>query len=109
TQEARRGRVVFNDAGCAQCHGGAQFSDFTRHDVGTITAASGQGIGQPLAGVGFETPTLKGIWETAPYLHDGSAPTLTDALLVHGQVPALDDAAREDLLAYLLQLDETSS
>ena len=61
---------------CASCHAGVAFTDAQRHDVGTITPSSGQGIGQPLAGVGLETPTLKGVWAKPPYLHNGRAQTL---------------------------------
>lgn len=105
---ARRGRVVFNDAGCARCHRGPTFQDGQRHDVGTVGPGSGQGQGQPLAGVGFDTPTLLGIWQTAPYLHDGSAADLEEVLNRHDQVPVLDSGTRADLLAYLLALDGTS-
>ncbi len=106
--EARRGRLVFAEAGCARCHAGAAFTDRQRHDVGTATTSSGLGIGAPLAGVGFDTPTLLGVWEGAPYLHDGSAATLELALDRHGEVPPLDPSARAELIAYLLALDSTS-
>lgn len=105
TLPARRGRVVFNDAGCASCHGGIGFQDGARYDVGTIGPGSGQGIGAPLAGVGFETPTLLGLFDTAPYFHDGSAATLAVVLDRHGMIPAISGGDRDDLLAYLLQLD----
>ena len=106
--EARRGRVVFNNAGCATCHGGPNFTDLLRHDVGTIRPSSGQGLGQPLAGVGFDTPTLRGLWDGAPYLHDGSAATLEQALERHGQIPVLSGPERDQLLAYLMSLDSSS-
>jgi DNA-binding beta-propeller fold protein YncE len=106
--EARRGRVVFVDAGCATCHGGEAFTDGRRHDVGTASIGSGQGIGAPLEGVGFDTPTLLGLWDGAPFLHDGSAATVDAALARHGGIPALEAEARADLIAYLLALDSTS-
>jgi MYXO-CTERM domain-containing protein len=108
TDAARRGRAVFLQADCHSCHGGAAFSDFTRHDVGTIGLGSGQGHGVTLAGVGFETPTLLGVWDTQPYLHDGSAATLTDAVLRHVPTPALSAEDLSDLSAYLLALDGSS-
>lgn len=108
TRSARRGREVFLSAGCGVCHAGASFSDFVRHDVGTIRPTSGLGLGAPLAGVGFETPTLRGIWDSAPYLHDGSAATLEEVLLRHGQIPILTADARSELIAYLLELDGAS-
>jgi cytochrome c peroxidase len=30
---------------------------------------------------GFDTPTLRGVADSAPYLHDGSAPTILDVLV----------------------------
>lgn len=108
TEAARRGRVVFGTAGCVTCHAGATFTDGQRHDVGTISPGSGLGLGRALAGVGFDTPTLRSLWAGAPYLHDGSAADLDEALLRHGEVPVLEAAARADLVAYLLELDGTS-
>ena len=56
---------------------------------------------------GFDTPTLRGVWDTAPYLHDGSAATLTDVLnnSAHGNSASLSSGEREQLVAYLLQID----
>ncbi len=54
----------------------------------------------------FDTPTLRGIFATAPYFHDGSAPTLDDAVRIM-EGPAridLSDSDRADLVAYLMTL-----
>lgn len=62
--------------------------------------------------VGLDTPTLKGIWETGPYLHDGSAATLMDVITTanpgdrHGRTSHLSRKEREQLAAFLLQLDD---
>ncbi|MCK6546234.1 Ig-like domain-containing protein [Myxococcota bacterium] len=108
TEAARRGREVFRSANCQQCHAGATFTDGLRHDVGTITPASGRGQNQPLTPEGLDTPTLRSLWATAPYLHDGSAPTLEAALTRHTQIPPLTADDTTDLVAYLQQLDGTS-
>ena len=58
-------------------------------------------------------PTLKGLWETAPYLHDGSAVTLVDVITtanlndMHGHTSDLTDKQRQQLVDYLLQIDES--
>ncbi len=44
-----------------------------------MTLASGTRAGETLFGI--DTPTLLGVWETPPYLHDGSAPTLRDGAM----------------------------
>ncbi len=87
TADARAGRTVFQSAGCAGCHAGASFTDSTLggatlHDVGTLRTSSGGRLGGPLPGI--DTPTLLGVWNTAPYFHDGSAPTLEDVFRVAG-------------------------
>src|SRR4029079_3994013 len=96
----------FEKLGCDFCHGGPDFTDSARgmvHDVGTITALSGQHAGGPL--LGLDTPTLLGVWETAPYLHDGSAATLRDVLTTknagdqHGYVSALTPQQIDQLVA----------
>jgi DNA-binding beta-propeller fold protein YncE len=107
TATGEAGRVVFERAGCGDCHGGADYTDSAsgvRHDVGTLKSTSGGRLGGQL--VGLDTPTLRGLWSTAPYLHDGSAASLEDALRVPGHGASLSDADRVDLVSFLLQLDD---
>ncbi len=56
------------------------FSDLKRHDMGPDLA---EATGSPLASF-FITPRLWGIADTSPYLHDGRALTLTEAIQMHG-------------------------
>ncbi|HEY9025765.1 MAG TPA: hypothetical protein VIP05_15795, partial [Burkholderiaceae bacterium] len=60
----------------------------------------------------FRTPGLRDIVATAPYLHDGSAARLCDAVQPHaaddGHVPPLlSDAERSELVAFLRTLSAT--
>jgi cytochrome c peroxidase/streptogramin lyase/cytochrome c553 len=112
TPQGVAGKAVFERLGCDFCHGGSDFTDSMRgtlHDVGTLTEASGTRAGEPLFGI--DTPTLLGVWETAPYLHDGSAPTLRDVLTsknpddLHGYVSALSPEELDELVAYVEQID----
>jgi DNA-binding beta-propeller fold protein YncE/mono/diheme cytochrome c family protein len=112
TPDAVAGKAQFKRLGCDFCHGGTELTDSARdmlHDVGTITSLSGMHGGGPLFGI--DTPTLLGVWETPPYLHDGSAPTLRDVLTttnpddLHGYVSALSPQQIDQLVAYLLQID----
>ncbi|HYC00079.1 MAG TPA: di-heme oxidoredictase family protein [Candidatus Limnocylindrales bacterium] len=70
------------------------FSDLKRHDMGEALATPGpQGtIGARM----FLTRPLWGLAETAPYLHDGRAPTVHDAIVLHGGAAA---GARDAYLA----------
>jgi DNA-binding beta-propeller fold protein YncE len=116
TADGQAGRAIFERLLCASCHSGADFTDSAtgvRHDVGTIKPSSGRRLGQPLTGI--DTPTLKGLAQTAPYLHDGSAATLMDVLTTanpagrHGNTASLTAAERQQLVAYLLQIDDAGS
>lgn len=109
TAAAKRGQQVFNQGNCTSCHGSTPtVQDNLRHDVGTVQASSGTGSGQPLAGIGFDTPTLHGLWQSSPYLHNGQAATLADVFrpnlsAVHGGKVGAGNVA--DLTAYLRSLD----
>jgi len=83
---------------------------FTRHDVGTANVfdeadpASVAAANPDFAGTGlpmppsrkpltvYVTPVLNDLWNTAPYLHDGSAPTLLD--VIRPCDASVDDCAR---------------
>ena len=107
TAAGRAGRAVFERRACGRCHAGPGFTDDRTHDVGTHTSASGLGRGASLDGMGLNTPTLKGLWFSAPYLHHGGAATLAEVLEnpIH-MGGALTTRERADLEAYLLQIDD---
>ena len=118
TTEQAAGKALFEstETECATCHAGVRFTDSSWlapgvplvHDVGTITAASGQRLGAALPGI--DTPTLRGLWSSAPYLHDGSAHSLEDVLVaknandLHGKTSHLSPTELAQLIAYLLTL-----
>ncbi len=84
------------------------YSDLKRHDMGLGLAES---TGDPLDPF-FITPRLWGVADTGPWLHDGRAVTLTDAILMHGGegeasrdgFDALSDSGQKDVLAFLRTL-----
>jgi YVTN family beta-propeller protein len=107
---ALTGRQLFATAQCASCHSGLTLRDGARHDVGTVQASSGLGAGQPLAGVGFDTPTLFGSWATAPFFHNGQQASLESLFAAgHGNSGALSAADQAALAAYVRSLDATSA
>ena len=70
----------------------AWYSDFKRHDMG-------ENLRDPVDAHGFgasvwPTASLAGVGSTGPWLHDGNATTLNDAILAHG------GEAEESRLAY---------
>jgi len=86
----------------------ALFADLKRHDMGDRLAES---AGSPLDRL-FTTARLWGVADTAPYLHDGRALTLSDAILFHDgegrnasdAFAALSDQDRSALLSFLRTL-----
>jgi cytochrome c553 len=107
TAEAALGESVFQRLGCASCHGGADFTHsatIAPQDIGTIRRpGSGGRLGGTLAGI--DPPTLRDVWSTAPYLHDGSAPTLHAAIRAHRGVQ-VDDAELERLVRYVVEIGD---
>ena len=105
TTAGLNGESLFASMGCATCHAGSEFTDSENavlHDVGTLMPESGQRINAALTGL--DTPSLLGVWRTAPYLHDGSALTIEDAIAAHTTIPSTA-AQQASLASYLLQLD----
>ena len=112
TADGVAGKALFGKLGCDFCHSGADYTDSARgrlHDVGTLKPSSGTRGGMPL--LGLDTPSLVGAWESAPYLHDGSAATLRDVLTTanpedeHGFTSSLSDQQLDQLVGFLLQID----
>ncbi len=72
---AERGKEVFRSpiAACNTCHSGPEFTDGRIHIVGTE---------DPRRDVyeGFNPPSLRGVYDHDPYLHDGRAATLREVL-----------------------------
>jgi len=114
TASALSGQTHFANKGCATCHSGTNFTDSALglfHDVGTIRTNSGKRLGATLTG--FDTPTLRGLWQTPPYLHNGAAPTLGDVFTTtnapagkgHDRFRELDATQQADLIRYLQELE----
>ena len=89
-----RGEALFQGSGgCATCHSGARFTNNQTLDVGT--------------GAAFQVPPLVGVSARPPFLHDGCAPTLIDAIgacghaSTHGGTASFTSAQLADLAAYV--------
>lgn len=99
------GEKVFTQLGCDTCHPAPLYTDMQLHDVGTgDPALERNSHGR---GTQFDTPSLLGIWATAPYLHDGSAETLADVLRMgkeHNVADGISEKHFHDLISFLLAL-----
>lgn len=94
-----RGKALFESktTGCATCHRGSLLTDQKSHAISADLPR-------------VDTPSLIGLAASAPYYHDGSAPTLQSLLRgkgnIHGmgRLSKLDDAQIGDLVAYMESL-----
>jgi DNA-binding beta-propeller fold protein YncE len=99
---AKRGKLVFEKAGCASCHPPPLYTDQKDYDVGTSAGVD--------AGRKYDTPTLVEVWRTAPYLADGRAATIRDVLTIHnpgdrhGVTSKLTEQEIRDLEEFVLSL-----
>ena len=108
---AQRGKALFfsTDTKCAACHTPPLFTDsavksMVMHDVGTGDDDPGEKLGHK-----YDTPTLLGVYRTAPYLHHGQAATLKEVLINnsgdrHGKTSHLSNAQFDDLVEFLKSL-----
>jgi mono/diheme cytochrome c family protein len=107
---ATRGRTVFEGKGqCSTCHTGALFTDAntTLHPpADSMAEPETPSYASRSATKMYRTSPLKGLWQHAPYFHDGSAATLEDVGTAYSNKRALGLTPQEiaDLAQYLKSL-----
>jgi len=118
-EPAKRGFALFIGKGeCAACHSGWNLTDDAFHDIG-IGGETDLGRGRLFRNSvalqhAFKTPTLRDVAHRAPYMHDGSVPTLTAVIEkydrggidrpsrdAHIRPLGLSAAEKADLVAFL--------
>jgi len=111
TAAAARGEALFNGIGnCASCHSGAQFTDANLR-LHSPTDAVLEAPGVPSyasrsATKQYRTAPLRGLWQHAPYFHNGSAATLKDVVASYNsrKMLGLNREQVGDLAEYLKSL-----
>jgi len=76
---AIRGLGLFKGkANCAECHDGSNFTDNSFHNIGVKGDDLGRGAiaNDKTLNKTFKTPGLRNITLSAPYMHDGSEPSI---------------------------------
>jgi mono/diheme cytochrome c family protein len=104
---ATRGQAVFNGQGqCATCHAGPTFTD-----ANTRLHPPSEVVTDPLhaersATKMYRTTPLRGLWQHAPYFHDGSAATLDEVVDRYDSAKNLQLTPQQkaDLVEYLKSL-----
>jgi len=114
TESQKRGRTMYvriqtNDGReipekdrCTTCHSGPNYSNYQLADVGSLKEYDDPTM--------FDAPNLNNVYESAPYLHDGSAATLEEIWTkfnskdTHGYVNDMTKDQLNDLVEYLKSL-----
>ncbi len=105
-----RGKQIFEGAGkCVTCHSGSAFTDAnTRlHPVAdSMAEPESPSYASRSATKQYRTSPLRGVWQHAPYFHDGSAATLEDVVHTYNTRQSLGLTAPDqaDLVQYLKSL-----
>lgn len=71
--KAKAGRKVYDKLQCGECHSGSYYTDLKMYRIGHDIEFE----------TGWDTPTLKEVWRTAPYLFDGRAATINEVFETH--------------------------
>jgi cytochrome c peroxidase len=124
TSNEKNGLVLFiGKARCALCHNGPNLTDNKFHNIGINSGDDGRyRITKLQEDWGaFKTPGLRNVTAHAPYMHDGSVPTLTAVIDYYdrggnsskGKSPfiyriGLTKGEKRDLLEFLRTLNETA-
>ncbi len=120
TKDERSGYHLFKSLGCVSCHqgvnvGGNLYQKFgvfynyiaergnpTQADLGRFNST-----GRTMDKYVFKVPSLRNVAVTSPYLHDGSASTLEEAIFVVGKTQLGRNLESEEIIllkAFLLTL-----
>ncbi len=111
TEDEKKGYGLFKDYGCVACHqgeavGANMFQKFgvfgnyfdtrkqpmTQADLGRFLVT-----GDPEDKHVFKVPSLRMVIQTAPYFHDGSVPTLDEAIRMMGKYQLGRDIPEKDI------------
>ena len=109
--QARQGEKIFRRE-CAGCHSGVNFTDSRYHSIGAAPPpdAADPGLAEITGRAGdrgrFRTPGLRNVTVSAPYLHDGSAPTLDAAIAAHTRIAPLKPEQHGAVTAFLASLTD---
>ena len=107
---AARGKRVFEGAGqCAACHSGKLFSDANsvlHPPADSMAEPESPSYASRSASKQYRTTPLRGVWQHAPYFHDGSAATLEAVVQTYNTRRSLGLGAQDmaDLAQYLKSL-----
>jgi mono/diheme cytochrome c family protein len=101
---AARGQAVFTGQGqCSTCHAGSTFTDANTRSHPPAEVPTDPTHALRSATKMYRTTPLRGLWQHAPYFHDGSAATLSDVVDRYDSAKNLQLTPQQktDLVEYL--------
>ncbi|HEY3019473.1 MAG TPA: c-type cytochrome, partial [Solirubrobacteraceae bacterium] len=104
---ALRGEALFQGkGGCIACHGGPLFTDNGVHNTLVPNRPGWDDPGAPIPPGAFNTPTLRDVRNSAPYMHNGVFKTLRDVVDFYNSRSSiaplhLTPEEIDDLVAYM--------
>lgn len=102
SSRAKVGARLFIEAQCSSCHLGQYYTDCRKWDVGTGVDSE--------TNIEFDTPSLREVWRTSPYLYNGAAKDIKEVLTKlnpddrHGNTSKLSQYELDCLSEYVLSL-----
>jgi cytochrome c peroxidase len=106
--DALRGLELFIELNCISCHTGPTLGGTMYQKLGAVKPYETKDVGRfaitgkPEDKHVFKVPGLRNVAKTAPYLHDGSAKTVSDALDVMAEYQLAKGKLSDDEKTYLL-------
>lgn len=103
-ERERSGVRAFDKANCSQCHSFPAFTHLGKHPIHLLFPQFKKEVRKLYL---YDTPSLRSLWNSAPYLYNGRAETLKEVLTTHnpdkqhGDVSLLTETELEDLLHFL--------
>ncbi|RMD87661.1 MAG: cytochrome-c peroxidase [Candidatus Dadabacteria bacterium] len=106
----KRGLRKFKENGCIACHNGSTLGGQQFQKIGLVVPYNTDDLGRyevtkkESDKYVFKVPSLRNVAKTAPYFHDGSVPSLAQAVRLMGKHQlgkALSDEDVSDIVAFL--------
>ena len=96
TESAKRGKILFSEYGCIQCHSGPNFTDLHSYLSPALEYDDSWEDREMFV------PSLVESWRTAPYTFNGYAYSMVDAVKIYAK--NISDKDAEDLANYVLSI-----
>ncbi len=117
SERAIRGRELFSGKGCQSCHSGPNFTDQKFHSIGLPVSERDRGLvektGREEDADKFRTPSLRNVWITGPFMHDGSISSVSESILAHTLLngrpaPKVSEEEAGDMAMFLETLTDST-